>query len=114
MKTQPLEVKSRLWIINDQGTFLGQGRIALLLAIDQKGSISKAARSMNMSYLKAWKLVRSMNTVSGTPLVTKISGGKGGGGSKLTKEGRNAIDLYQKLNSRCKNLLEHEVGTTFN
>jgi len=102
------EVKNRIWIVDQQGTFLGEGRIELLKAIEKHGSISKAAQSMKMSYLKAWKLIQSMNDSSKTPLVIKSSGGKGGGGSILTKEGIKAIKLYQALNKSCQKFLKTE------
>ena len=109
MSSVDLKAKSRLWIIGQNGTFLGEGRIALLHAIKKHGSISKAAISMNMSYLKAWKLVKSMNIESEQPLVIKISGGKGGGGTTLTEEGMKAIALYESLNIKCKLFLDQEL-----
>ena len=108
MNTSTLKVRSRLWIIDKQGTFLGEGRIRLLQAIDEFGSISKASHSMGMSYLKAWKLIKSMNTASETPLVVKTSGGKGGGGTILTEEGKKTIELYAELNRRCQKFLDAE------
>lgn len=98
-----------MWIEVNGGAFLGQGRIALLQSIDQHGSISKAAISMNISYLKAWKLVDSMNSVSEKPLVIRVSGGKGGGGSTMTDYGRQAIDLYLELNKKCDVFLQKEL-----
>ena len=92
-----LNVKSRIWVIGKEGTFLGEGRVSLLKAIDKLGSITKAAKSMNMSYLKAWKLVESMNETSSYPLVVKSSGGKGGGGAKLTDQGYKAILLFTEI-----------------
>ena len=109
MSSSSLTVKSRLWVVGEQGTFLGEGRIALLQEIEKYGSISKAARSMNMSYLKAWKLVESMNGVSGRELVIRVSGGKRGGGTTLTEEGVKAIALYKELNNKCQRFLNTEL-----
>jgi len=104
-----LKVKNRLWIEGQHGTFLGRGRIALLQSIDKHGSISKAASSMNLSYLKAWRLVNSMNKASKKPLVIRVSGGKGGGGTTMTDYGRQAMSLYQELNKKCDEFLELEL-----
>ena len=114
MSSFPLTVKNRLWILGREGTFLGEGRIDLLVAIAKFGSISKAAQSMNMSYLKAWKLVDSMNKVSVNKLVIRTSGGKGGGGTTLTKEGKKAIKLYKELDLRCKHFLSSELEDLLN
>lgn len=101
-------IKSRIWICTDEGTFLGEGRISLLNKIDEFGSISKAAKEMNMSYKKAWELVNSMNSQSKTPLVERTIGGTGGGGTILTEAGRNAIKLFQHVNKSGKASLDKE------
>lgn len=93
--TQPLyQLKGRFWIESPQGTFLGQGRVLLLERIREYGSISAAARSMQMSYRQAWELVNSMNQHSTLPLVQSATGGKGGGGASLTSTGEKAIELF--------------------
>jgi len=55
------ELKGRVWIEGASGTFLGCGRVVLLERIAEFGSISKAAKSMDMSYRHAWELVDSIN-----------------------------------------------------
>lgn len=104
-----LTAKNRFWIIGQHGTYLGEGRVALLQAIEEHGSISGAARSMHMSYLKAWKLVDSMNRFSPSPLVITSAGGKDGGGSVLTEEGKQVMRVYQKLNKQCQAFLNREL-----
>jgi len=103
-------IKSRVWICSDDGTFLGEGRITLLKQIDELGSISKAAKSMKMSYKKAWELVNSMNEQSDKPLVKRTIGGTGGGGTILTSAGRKAIDVFSQINTRCKAALDKELA----
>lgn len=88
------QVKGRFWIESPQGTFLGIGRVVLLERIREYGSISAAARSMQMSYRQAWELVNSMNQHSQEPLVHSATGGKGGGGASLTPTGEKAITLF--------------------
>lgn len=94
MSHQFYQLKGRFWIESPQGTFLGQGRVLLLEKIREYGSISAAARSMQMSYRQAWALVNSMNQHSPTPLVQSATGGKGGGGASLTSTGEQAIELF--------------------
>jgi molybdate transport system regulatory protein len=91
------QIKSRIWITTEDGTFLGEGRIALLKQIDQHGSISVAAKEMGMSYKKAWRLIDSMNKLGTEILVERTIGGKGGGGTKLSDAGRKAIELFTEL-----------------
>ncbi|MFP4445971.1 MAG: winged helix-turn-helix domain-containing protein [Desulfosudaceae bacterium] len=88
------QVRGRIWIKGPHGTFLGYGRVVLLERIRDHGSISAAARSMSMSYRHAWKLVDSMNRQSRQPVVTMQTGGRGGGGARLTDAGQGAIDCF--------------------
>lgn len=102
-------IRSRLWICTEDGAFLGEGRVALLKQIDEFGSISKAAKAMKMSYKKAWELVNSMNEQSKLPLVERTVGGSGGGGTVVTEAGKNAIEVFNQVNKRCRAALDKEV-----
>ena len=70
---------------------VGPGKIALLEAIAEAGSISAAARSLGMSYRRAWELVAELNETFSTPVVERITGGAGGGGAKLTRLGEALV-----------------------
>jgi molybdate transport system regulatory protein len=100
------KIKSRIWIDSKDGMYLGEGRIALLDAIDQYGSISKAAKAMNMSYKKAWNLVDSMNSRGSELLVIRKTGGAGGGGAELSEAGRKAIEVYNGIKEANHQYLE--------
>ena len=63
---------------------IGPGKIELLEQVASFGSISAAARSMEMSYKHAWDLIEEMNQLFGKPLVAAQTGGKHGGGATLT------------------------------
>lgn len=104
-------IKSRIWINTESGTFLGEGRIELLKQIDITGSISKAAKTMKMSYKKAWELVSSMNTQFSEPLVVGSTGGLNGGGSVLSETGKNLVEMFIKLNEKNKLFLQNELNT---
>jgi molybdate transport system regulatory protein len=88
-------VRGRLWIEGPEGTLLGYGRVVLLERIREYGSISAAARSMEMSYRHAWDLVDSMNRQSRQPVVEKSAGGRGGGGALVTEAGERAIECFR-------------------
>jgi molybdate transport system regulatory protein len=103
---QGYSVKGRLWIEGPEGTFLGYGRVVLLERIRDYGSISAAARSMEMSYRHAWDLVDSMNRQSRCPVVEKSTGGKGGGGAVVTDTGMAAIDYFWAVHKQFKVFLE--------
>lgn len=103
------KIKSRIWICTDNGTFLGEGRVQLLKRISEYGSISKAAKSMKMSYKKAWELVDSMNKQSSSPLVKGQVGGKNGGGSELSELGMKVVSNFEELQKRNIEFLNNET-----
>ena len=73
------------------------GKVALLEAISKTGSISAAARSMNMSYRRAWLLVDEINKLLNEPAVATAQGGANGGGTILTPAGLKTIQLYHSI-----------------
>ena len=101
-------LRGHVWIDSSEGTFLGYGRIVLLERIRECGSITQAAKSMEMSYRHAWELVDSMNSQTPTPLIERLTGGKGGGGTKLTEEGEKAVAFFWKFYSDFQNFLVKE------
>jgi molybdate transport system regulatory protein len=96
-RTAGYRVAGRLWIEKGGETWLAWGRIVLLERIRDHGSISAAARSMEMSYRHAWALVESMNALAPAPLVEKATGGRQGGGARLTPAGAAAVDEFWRL-----------------
>ncbi len=101
-----LEIRAKAWITAGEETFLAFGRVVLLEKIREFGSISAAARSIGMSYRRAWWHVETMNRLAGRPLVETAVGGKGGGGTRLTPEGEEAVRLYRELDRRAKTFEE--------
>ena len=92
-----MQIKSNLWFENDRQGYFGKGRIELLEQIERLGSISAAAKAMKTNYKAAWDAVNEMNNLSDAPIVERETGGKGGGGTVLTEQGRGAIALFHEL-----------------
>jgi molybdate transport system regulatory protein len=76
---------------------LGPGKIHLLAAVRDHGSISAAARSMGMAYRHAWELIDELNRCFATPVVAATTGGKEGGGAKITPWGEELIERFQAM-----------------
>lgn len=106
-------LRGRMWLSKGDETYLGFGRVVLLERIKEFGSITKAAKSMEMSYRHAWDLVDSMNRKAPKPLIISSTGGKGGGGAVLTAEGEMAIEFFWESNSRFRAFLE-QMQSDFN
>lgn len=81
---------------------MGPGKADLLDAIEREGSISAAARTMGMSYRRAWVLVDAMNRSFSEPLVETHPGGGKEAGAKITDAGRQIRTAYRELVSQAE------------
>ncbi len=84
------------------GDRIGPGKIALLEAIRSTGSISAAARSLGMSYRRAWLLVEELNRTLREPVVAAETGGPGGGGAVVTPVGERVVGLYRAIEAQAR------------
>ncbi len=100
-----LKIQGRLWLEQNERNLAGHGRIELLQRIAECGSISQAAKSIGMSYKAAWDAVDAMNNLSGTPLVERSTGGKGGGGTHLTERGQRLIASFRLIEEEHRRFL---------
>jgi molybdate transport system regulatory protein len=84
------------------GDRIGPGKIELLEAIRATGSISAAARKLDMSYRRAWLLVEEINKTLRKPAVTAAMGGKQGGGAAVTPVGEQIVGLYRTIEAHAR------------
>lgn len=84
------------------GRSIGHGKIRLLEAIRERGSISAAARSMRMSYRRAWLLIDDLNRIFAEPLIETKHGGTAGGGAELTGFGERVVERYRSIEAKAR------------
>lgn len=106
--SRDVKIRLRHWVFIDDVKFFGPGRLELLEAIQTTGSIVKAAKTMEMSYKKAWAMVDAMNTLGKEPFVITQKGGQHGGGAELTGYGKKIIAAYKELDARLQKIAEAE------
>lgn len=93
---------TKVYLLSDNGQkFFGEGPCRLLRAVEKTGSLRSAALSMNMAYTKAVKLIKQAETAMGYPLTERVTGGKNGGGSCLTPEGKELLQKYETYRNKC-------------
>jgi len=90
-------VLPRFRIYSNNDIALGPGKARLLKVIAERGSIQAAAHELSMSYMRAWKLVQTMNRCFKMPLIIAVRGGAGKGGARLTPTGIRVMSLYSQL-----------------
>ena len=94
-----------------EAPWIGPGKVALLEAIRDTGSITSAARSLGMSYRRAWLLVDETNRCLVRPAVATASGGEHGGGTELTTTGVELINRYRALERKTAGAVDKAFGT---
>lgn len=100
-----LSVAGKLWLSVNDIAFLGEERIALLEQIGTRGSITQAAKALKISYKAAWDAVDAINNLAPAPVVATATGGRGGGGARLTEEGRRLISAYRTIAAEYQRFL---------
>jgi molybdate transport system regulatory protein len=101
-------VRLRIYLADEHA--LGPGKVELLEAVREHGSISAAARSMEMAYRHAWVLIDAMNRCFGAPLVATATGGRAGGGAVLTALGEEVVRRFRSMEQRAGRLLAADLA----
>ena len=104
------EMRFRLRITAGDVIAIGPGKIALVEAIAKTGSITSAAKSLDMSYRRAWLLLDELNRALKKPAVDSAKGGQNGGGSQVTDAGLQLITLYRDIEEKAAKACRSEVS----
>lgn len=97
-----MRAATRITFFDDGGEkFFGEGPARLLRGVEEYGSLRSAALAMEMAYTKALKLIKQAESALGYPLITRTTGGKDGGGSVLTPEGKRWLSQYEAYRDAC-------------
>ena len=108
-----MKIKSKLWIEVDGKPVLGKGRMQLLEGIGRHGSISRAAKDLNISYRKAWGYLDAMESRLSIALVDRHAGGRDGGGATLTGEARDFLRKFEQMEEGIKELIDERFVKVF-
>lgn len=101
-----LDLDGALWLRVGGANLGGPGRIALLRAVAEHGSITQAAQAFGMSYKAAWEAIDTMNARAGQALVERAAGGRGGGSTRLTPHGERLVARYGELEAVHRRFLQ--------
>lgn len=107
-------IKTKIQLFNGADNAFGPGKAQLLKAIAESGSISAAAKSMGMSYKRAWDLVNAMNAGFQSALVVTKIGGSQGGGAEVTPLGQKILTLYSKSVEASEAYIESQMTDLIN
>jgi molybdate transport repressor ModE-like protein len=107
-----LGVKAKFWLTLGDGTLFGDGKAALLEAVDQHGSLRQAAASMEMSYRHAWGLLRELDEAAGFAFL-EHSGAGSRTTLRLTERGRQFIAAYRQFRAPLQGIVDREFRKVF-
>ena len=110
-KSSKQDLRPQIRIMFRKAIAMGPGKADLLRAIDETGSISGAARQMEMSYRRAWLLVDTMNQAFKLPVVVTLTGGKAGGGAAVTDFGKEVLARYSAMEAKASASVARELRT---
>jgi molybdate transport system regulatory protein len=96
-RSKIISIRPRFRVLHGADVALGPGKVELLAAIKETGSIAESAKRIGMSYMRAWMLVRTMNGCFREPVVAALRGGPKHGGAQLTETGERALALYERM-----------------
>jgi molybdate transport system regulatory protein len=92
-----MRIRTKVWLEDEEGNAVfGEGRKRILELIDEKGSLSEAARALKMSYRAVWGKVHSTEERLGTKLVVTRVGSRHGG-AELTPRAKKLVHAYNEL-----------------
>jgi molybdate transport system regulatory protein len=111
-KPASFKLRGRLWVEISGSAALTEAGADLLEQIAACGSLSEAARRLRFSYRRAWMLIDAMNRYWPRPLVKTATGGKRGGGTRLTDLGREILSSYRDLQIQLEHLVD-QAGPGF-
>lgn len=107
------EIKYKLWL-EREGRVFGQGALYLLKGVEETGSLSKAAKNLQMSYNKAHNLIKNTEQRLGFKLIISKSGGTKGGSSIITEEGKAFMENFEAFYLECDRAINDVFQKYFN
>lgn len=104
-----MDLRYKIWLDN-HGKAFGEGPYQLLKGIQSTGSLSQAAKAMNMSYSRAHTLMKTLGQNLGYPLIESQAGGRGGGLTIITHQAEDLMDRYDAFIREC----DFAISSAFN
>ncbi len=104
------DVRFRMRICRGDVVALGPGKVALLEAVREQGSITAAARHLGMSYRRAWLLIDELNRSLKSPATVSEQGGQSGGGCVLTPVGEAIVRLYREIDQEAHRAAAKQIA----
>lgn len=105
--------RSKIWLEDDQGNVVfGLGRLRILNAIKEHGSLHAASKSLKMGYKAIWSRIKATEERLGAKLLITQKGGAKGGGSRLTPLAESLIEEFTELHRKIERVTDKQFEET--
>jgi molybdate transport system regulatory protein len=110
----PWALRSKVWLEFEGVPIMGEGRMAMLQAIERHGSILQASRATGVSYRRMRGAIREMEQATGKAMVQSFRGGEEGGGALLTQTAHELMERYRKVSRGFQEVMDIRFENVFN
>lgn len=111
MKNTPfnkIQMHYKIWLtLGDDKGLLGDGKWKILKAIDQHGSLTAATKALGITYRRTWGDLKKIEKKLGMPLLDKSRGGKEGGQTVLTSEGKKLVNAFDQFHAKVDGFMDN-------
>lgn len=108
-----MKAKSKVWLIKNDMLVFGEGKASILKAVERTGSLSGAAKELDMSYRHAWSAIAAAEKRLGRKLLRRTKGGVKGGGAELTGFAKHLLQKFDKLDVSVKQYADRRYKQIF-
>ena len=102
----PISIGGKHWLNLHGKPLFGEGRMDLLKAVHETGSILQAAKKTGIQYKRAWVLLHDAEKRLGAKLLFSDRGGAGGGGTSITPLAEYLLHIWEKSEEDFNRMLE--------
>lgn len=110
-KVDQLFPEYKIWIADEKGCgILGDGKWRILKAVDEYGSLVAACKALNITYRRTWGDLQTISLQLGFPLLSTIRGGRDGGGSALSPQGKKLVEAFDRFHQRTDHVVNEALA----
>ncbi|MBI9034287.1 MAG: LysR family transcriptional regulator [Bacteroidales bacterium] len=97
----------KIWLStpDDQG-IMGDGKWKILKAIEKYGSLRATTEKLGITYRRTWGDLKEIEEKLGIALLEKTRGGKDGGNTCLTPEGKKLVQTFDLFHEKIDIIME--------
>ncbi len=105
--TNNIKFNYKIWLsTNDDKGIMGDGKWKILKAIEEYGSLKAATEALGITYRRTWGDLKEIEETLGFPLLERSRGGKDGGQTQLSPEGKKLVEAFDSFHKKVDQTIE--------